>query len=52
MTARAAARVEFTLVLRWKTALHRPQKRVLFVAEYVYTNRWEFSSIRPSSPLP
>jgi serine/threonine protein kinase len=54
MTSSSSARVDFTLVFRWKTTLHRPQKRVSFVAEYGYAHGsgWHLTSLRPTSALP
>lgn len=51
-TSATTARVEFALDLRWKTAFHRPQKRVAFLAEYVYDNGWRLTSLQPTSALP
>jgi serine/threonine-protein kinase len=47
-----SARVEITVVLRWKTRLRRQQKYVAFVAEYVFAEGWRLTSIRPASALP
>jgi serine/threonine-protein kinase len=52
MTGVTSGRVEFTVVVHWKTRLRRQVMYVAFVADYVFRDGWHLTSIRPAGALP